>query len=311
MKIAIVGLGALGITFATFLKNSGNTVYGIIKKQHQEKFKNNLVKVVGIWGKHTAYLDQINISSNIKNYKFDLIIITVKSYDTKTALEQIEHLVGKDTLILIAQNGFGNYELAVEMFGKEKILLSRVIFGAKLIDFNTSQITVSTDVVRVGDPSKTIPTEKIINIVNTIKNSGIPTEYEPDVYQVLWDKILYNCALNPLGALLECTYGELSENKSTRIIMNDIIKEIFSVIEKNKIFLKYKNYQEYLNFFYEKLIPPTSKHYPSMYYDLKKRKKTEIDALNGAIVNLAEKKGIKAPVNKTITQLIKFKEISK
>ncbi|RUM60867.1 MAG: 2-dehydropantoate 2-reductase, partial [Persephonella sp.] len=62
-------------------------------------------------------------------------------------------------------------------------------------------------------------------------------------------------------------------------------------------------------FFYNKLVPPTRNHFPSMYYDIQTGKRTEIDALNGAIVKLAEKVGIKAPTNETIVNLIKFKEI--
>ncbi len=90
--------------------------------------------------------------------------------------------------------------------------------------------------------------------------------------------------------------------------MNNIIHEIFEVTKANNIKLNWSSPEEYIKNFYEKLIPPTAKHYPSMYYDLKSGKKTEIDALNGAIVKLAKKKGLKAPVNETITELIKFKE---
>ncbi len=183
-----------------------------------------------------------------------------------------------------------------------------MIFGSKVVDKNSVEITVSADDVRIGDPSKTIPEKKVLNIVETIRKSGIPTSFASDVYQILWDKILYNCALNPLGALLECSYGDLAENKYTRQIMESIIKEIFLVTKANDIKLRWENPEEYIKHFYQNLIPPTKKHFPSMFYDLKSGKKTEIDALNGAIIKLAQKKGIKAQTNETITLLIKFKE---
>ena len=308
MNIAVVGLGALGIAFATFLKNSGNTVFGITKEKYLKNFEKNTVRVKGIWGDHTANLDGIYSDPSQIKENINLVILTVKSYDTEKALNQIKPIVGKETLILIAQNGYGNYEKAVEIFGKDKVLLSRVIFGSKIVDKNSVEITVSADDVRIGDPSKTIPEKKVLNIVETIRKSGIPASFAPDVYQILWDKILYNCALNPLGALLECSYGDLAENKYTRQIMESIIKEIFLVTKANDIKLRWENPEEYIKHFYQNLIPPTKKHFPSMFYDLKSGKKTEIDALNGAIIKLAQKKGIKAQTNETITLLIKFKE---
>ncbi len=308
MNIAVVGLGALGIAFATFLKKSGNKVFGITKENYLKNFEKNRVRVKGIWGDHTANLDGIYSEPSRIKENINLVILTVKSYDTEKALNQIKPIVGKETLILIAQNGHGNYEKAVEIFGKDRVLLSRVIFGSKVVDKNSVEITVSADDVRIGDPSKTIPEKRIIDVVETIKKSGIPASFAPDVYQILWDKILYNCALNPLGALLECSYGDLAENRYTRQIMESIIKEIFLVTKANGIKLRWKNPEEYIKHFYQKLIPPTKKHFPSMFYDLKSGKKTEIDSLNGAIVKLAQKKGIKAPTNETITLLIKFKE---
>jgi len=308
MNIVVTGLGALGIAFATFLKKSGNTVFGITKEKYLKNFEKNTVRVKGIWGSHTARLDGIYSNPSQIKEKIDLIILTVKSYDTKKALNQIKPIVGNETLILIAQNGYGNYEKAVEIFGKGKVLLSRVIFGSKVIDKNSVEITVNADDVRIGDPSKTVPEKKILKIVETINKSGIPASYAPDVYQILWDKILYNCALNPLGALLECSYGDLADNTHSRQVMEDIIKEIFVVTRANQIKLRWENPDKYLKHFFENLIPPTKKHFPSMFYDLKSGKKTEIDSLNGAIVKLAEKKGIQAPTNKTITSLIKFKE---
>jgi len=308
MNIAVAGLGALGIAFATFLKKAGNTVYGITKPEYLNRFPDGTVHVKGIWGNHSARLDGVYPTPADIKEEVQLLILTVKSYDTEKTLHQIKPIVSEKTLILIAQNGYGNYEKAVEIYGENRVLLGRVIFGSKVVNGNTAEITVSADDVRIGDPSGKIRKEDILKVVETINSSGIPASYSPDVYQILWDKILYNCALNPLGALLEATYGQLAENPETRKIMNGIINEIFSVAKENRIKLRWNSAEEYINHFYSNLIPPTAKHYPSMYYDLKAGKRTEIDALNGSIVKLGKRAGIPTPVNETITGLIKFKE---
>ena len=309
MKVVVFGLGALGTVFATFLKKDGHTVYGITKDKYIPYFKNNTVSVEGIWGNHEAQLDGIFSDVNeIPDKEIDLVIITVKSYDTKQAVESIKPLVKEKTLVLIAQNGYGNYETAVEELREKHVLLGRVIFGSQILRIGHAKVTVNADDVRVGDPSGTIPEENILKIVCAIKHSGIPASYDPDVYKVLWDKILYNCALNPLGAILECNYGTLAENKETREIMDKIIDEIFFVAKEKRIELNWRSSEEYKKHFYEKLILPTKDHFPSMYQDIKSGKKTEIDALNGAIVKLAKEIGLKVPVNETITNIIKAKE---
>ncbi len=90
--------------------------------------------------------------------------------------------------------------------------------------------------------------------------------------------------------------------------MDAIIDEIFRVAQAHEMPLNWKSAEEYRTHFYTRLVPPTAKHFPSMYYDVKAGKRLEIDALNGAIVKLAQEKGISVPVNASITDIIKAKE---
>lgn len=307
-NILIVGLGAVGTVFATFLKEYGHRVYAVVKDK--SKYSCNSLKVDGIWGEHTAVLNGITDNTQeIKNINFDLIIVAVKSFDTENAVKTIKELVKENTIVILTQNGYGNYETAIKYLPKEKVLLGRVIFGSKINKPCYATITVNADDVRIGHPENLTEEKKVIETVCTIKHSGIPATYSKDIYKILWDKILYNSALNPLGAILKKRYGELAENPYTREIMNNIIKEIFDVCRLNDIQLNFSSADEYIEFFYTKLIPPTKDHYPSMYYDLLSGKRTEIDALNGAIVKLGEKVGYTPKVNKTIVNIVKSLEI--
>lgn len=308
MNILVVGLGAIGTVFSVSLKSANHNVYGLTKTKYINQFKNELT-ITGLFGSKSARLNLITDSPQIlKNISFDLIIITVKSFDTEKAINQIIDLVSKDTLILIAQNGYGNYEIAGNILGFEKVILGRVIFGSRLIKLGAAEVTVIADSVCIGNPHKKIEEERLKYIAKVIDKSGIPTYYSERVYQILWDKIIYNSALNPLGAILRCNYGRLAECESSRIIMNKIIDEIFEVTKVHNIELNWKNKNEYLDHFYNKLIPPTKDHFPSMYYDITAHKKTEIDSLNGAIVRLAKEKGLSAPTNEIITLIIKSLE---
>ncbi len=308
MNILVFGLGSLGTVFAACLKAAGHRVYGITKEKYIEKFKNNTLKIKGLFGEKETQLDGIFTSvEESKNLKIDLIIVSVKAYDTEAAISQIKPFLN-DAMVLLAQNGYGNYEIATSLLDRERVILSRIIFGAKLIETGFSEVTVFGDEVIIGQPDRTIDETKLKEIAKVFTDAGIPTAVSKNVYTILWDKIIYNSALNPLGAILECTYGRLAENEETKFIMNKIIKEIFDVTEAKGIKLNWKSAEDYIRYFYEKLVPPTAEHFPSMYYDIKQGKKTEIDALNGAVVRLAKEAGISASVNETITNIIKAKE---
>ncbi len=307
--ILIAGLGALGTVFATLLKKAGHTVFALTKDKYLSALSNRKTGVSGIWGEHEAVLDGIfGGIGPLKGKELDLIILTVKSYDTAAAIGQVRPLVGKTTLVITAQNGFGNYEAVSAVVGRDHTLLARIIFGAKLHAPGKAEVTVIADDVRIGQPHDAIARERIQGIAAAFTSAGIPTAYAANVYAILWDKILYNAALNPLGAILECTYGQLAEHAETRRIMDAIIDEIFHVAQAHEMPLNWKSAEGYRTHFYTRLVPPTAKHFPSMYYDVKAGKRLEIDALNGAIVKLAQEKGISVPVNASITDIIKAKE---
>jgi len=307
--VLIAGLGSLGTVFGTMLKKAGHTVHALTREKHLSALADRRTRVTGIWGEHEAQLDGIHASIDpLKNISFDIIFLTVKSYDTAAAIEQVKPLVGTSTFVIVAQNGFGNYETVAASVGTEHTLLARVIFGVKLPAPGRAEVTVIADDVRIGQPHNAVDPDRVRAIAAMINAAGIPTSYAANVAAILWDKILYNAALNPLGAVLECTYGQLAENAGTRQAMDRIIGEIFLVAQAHGMPLNWKTAEEYRQHFYAKLVPPTAKHFPSMYYDVKAGKRLEIDALNGAIVRLAREKGISVPVNETITAIIKAKE---
>jgi 2-dehydropantoate 2-reductase len=308
-SILITGLGALGTVFATMLKKAGHTVHGLTKEKYLPSLADRKLSVTGIWGEHEAVLDGIHSSIEpIRNTAFDLVILTVKSYDTAAAIEQIQPLVGARSFVLAAQNGYGNYETIAEAIGMERTLLARVIVGVKLHAPGRAEVMVFGDEIRMGQPDGAARPDRVKAIAETINAAGIPACYAGNIAALHWDKILYNAALNPLGALLECSYGQLAENAGTRLLMDRIIDEVFRVAQARNMPLNWRTAEEFKTYFYTKLVPPTAKHFPSMYYDMKVGKRLEIDAMNGAIVRLAGEMNISVPVNETITALIKAKE---
>ena len=120
--------------------------------------------------------------------------------------------------------------------------------------------------------------------------------------------MLYNCALNPLGALTNRRYGELTTESGTRAIVESVIHEIFGVLAARGVSLPWQDAAEYLEKFHTELIPPTAAHESSMLQDLRAGRPTEIEALCGAVERLAEEAGLKTPINSALATLVREAE---
>ena len=138
--------------------------------------------------------------------------------------------------------------------------------------------------------------------------AGLPTVYTDDIRAVLWAKVAYNCALNPHSALLDVPYGALAKTEHTRSIIRDVIAELYRVGEAVGVNLKPRSDAEYLDLLFEKLIPPTAAHYASMREDFRRKRRTEIDALNGAICRYGARHQLTCPTNTVLTGLVHARE---
>jgi len=107
---------------------------------------------------------------------------------------------------------------------------------------------------------------------------------------------------------LEVHYGALLENAHTRLLMKKIVAEIYRVVRRQRVKLLQRTDADYTELLFKKLIPATYAHHPSMLQDFRRGRRTEIDALNGAVCRLGRKLGIHTPVNEILTDLIKAKE---
>jgi 2-dehydropantoate 2-reductase len=169
------------------------------------------------------------------------------------------------------------------------------------------RVTVRADETVLGTIGS-VPELEIKRIADTFTRAGIPTRTTKNIEKYIWAKALYNCALNPLATLLEAPYGFLAENPHTRKIMDKVIDEVYEVGKKMGIKFEHSA-KEYKKLFYSKLVPITAEHHASMLQDIRKGKRTEIDALCGAISRYGEIYGVETPMNTLLTDLIRAKEI--
>lgn len=310
MRFLIYGAGALGQALGCMLSAGGHQVDLLLRPRFLTRLQNSGLRVRGIFGEFTANPGRLGLYCNIRaaGHGYDFILLTTKSYDTPAAVQDLARLKEPKAVYVSMQNGCGNVEQLAETFGDDCSLGGRVITGFEIKEPGLVEITVSADAIHIGSSKPEQETASASILAQTISEAGHPCIAVPDIHQSLYAKLLYNCSLNPLGAILGVHYGLLGEHEETRGLMNQVIEETFTIIKAHGGKTSWKSAKDYENVFYSTLLPATYNHRPSMLQDLENRKPTEIEALTGYVGKLGEHYGITTPACNHLTALIRFRE---
>lgn len=310
-RVLVAGAGALGSVFGGFLRRAGFPVTLLGRSPHVDVIARDGLRIDGIWGEHPV--DEFDVATEAGQLQgpFDLVLLPVKSYDTEDVARSVVPVLAEDGFILSLQNGLGNVETLESLAGPQRTLGARVIFGATLPAPGHARVTVFADptaigALHVGRDSRR--DEAAQRWAETISGAGVPAVYTDRLESLLWAKVFYNAALNPLGALLGVHYGALAEHEQSRAVMDSVIDEAFAVAAAESVELSWGDSAAYRREFYDRLVPATYDHRSSMLQDLERGRRTEVDAINGAVWRRGAQRGIATPVNETLTRLIRLRE---
>jgi 2-dehydropantoate 2-reductase len=313
MRALIYGGGAVGLGLASCLLKSKALVDIIARKGTVLALQENGLVRTGIFGCYHAEPSAFGSYTSLGQTEcetYDYILICTKSYDScKGAkdLSDYKNLFGRKTKIVLFQNGWGNAEEFTPCFDRNIIYNARVITGFQRQKLNEVTITVHADSIHIGSLFGA-DVSNVGDLSECINSGDIPCQTTDQIDKDIWAKMLYNCALNPLGAILDVPYGKLAEQDFTRSIMNGIVQEVFKVMTLAGYQSHWQSANDFLEVFYAELIPDTAEHRSSTLQDIAAKKPTEVDALNGAVIKLAEKFAVNVPYNLTVYNIIKFIE---
>lgn len=310
-RILVAGAGALGLVFGGLLRRAGHAVTLLGRAAHSAAVAAHGVQVEGLWGEHvaTGFVWATDVAQ--LHGPFDAILITVKSYDTRAIGAAVSPLLAANGVLISLQNGLGNVEALGAQVGLHRVLAGRVIFGAEIVAPGQVRVTVYADPVLLGGwRLRDHPQLESVarSWADRFATAGIPSAYSEDIEAALWGKVLYNAALNPLGALLGVHYGALGDDANARAIMDGVIDEAFRVAIGESVRLSWNSAAEYRAVFYDRLLPSTFHHRPSMLQDLERGRLTEIDAINGEVWKRGAAHGIVTPANELLTRLVHARE---
>jgi 2-dehydropantoate 2-reductase len=303
MKIVIIGPGAMGCLFAAFLYKSRVEVSLFDKSpERAERINRNGISVEGIGGNFQA---QVKVSTDIKDISgAELIIICVKSYHTKDVVSHIRQVVTESTRVLTLQNGIGNIEVISEILGSEKVIGGVTNLGATLLEEGRVRFAGRGETV-IGRMDGKIPVE-MRAIREVFNKAGFEMRISRDIKGLLWSKLIINAGINALTAITRLNNGKLLEFEGTRKILREAVTEATRVAKRKRIKLIYDDPLEKV----EAVCEATAGNISSMLQDILRKKRTEIDFINGVIVRQAQGMGFPSPVNSMLVDLVKTIEAS-
>lgn len=301
MNCLIVGTGAIGIALGATLCKAGCSVALLARGETYEAIAAGGIRRTGLFGEYACPPETIAVR---KDYgfpaaSFDYVLISVKTMsnpEVAAALAAHREILKPGGRLVLLQNGWGNDAAYLPYFSKEELCSARVITGFQRTAPNVSNITVHTAPILLGSLYG-LDVSPLEPLAAAISRGGIPSETTEDVTAALWAKMLYNCTLNPLGAVLGVHYGALGDSPAAVRIMNQLMDELFAVMDAAGYRTWWPNAEEYRKVFYSKLLPDTYHHNSSTLQDIRKKHPTEIDTLTGKVLELAARYGVSVPAN--------------
>jgi len=303
MKIAVMGAGAMGCLYGSDLAKGGNEVWMVdIWEEHVNKIKaEGLLMTTGEKKEHV----KLNATTDPKEVgAVDLLVIFTKGLHTEVAIKNSLPMIGEDTYVLTLQNGIGNVEIINQVVDEKKILFGMTTLSSDLQGPGHIERTFHGRGLTQMKPLTSESNPQIEKVVESFNQSGIYTELSFEVEKKIWEKLIVNCCLNTVTAITRLHCGHVVEQDSAKFLLEGVTKELVEVANAKNIPLEYDYALKHLT----EVAWEAYNHYPSMVFDLKFKRKTEIDLIAGSIVREGQKHDIPTPVNATLMSLIKIIE---
>jgi 2-dehydropantoate 2-reductase len=297
LRVGIIGPGAMGCLFGALLGGAGHEVWLLCRQADQAE----LLERQGLLLERDGVERRVAVRATAEPRQaapLDLLLVLVKSHSTRAAAQAARPALGPITWVLTLQNGLGNAETLAEVFGRERVLAGVTNQGATQLGPGRIRHAgfgpnVLTDLLGGA-------TERAHWAAELLAAAGLPTEVAADLAPVVWSKLIANTAINPLTALTGRRNGELLDGPIAPLF-EGLAYETGAVASAAGVVLPFADAVEHAR----AVATMTAPNRSSMLQDIEARRRTEIGALNEAVVAEGVRVGLLTPLNRAMTALIR------
>ena len=303
MKIAIFGVGAMGSVYAGLLADAGNEVWAVDPWQdHLEAIAARGLRVEGASGDRVV--TGIHVARDPAELPVvELVIIATKASAVGEAARALAPCLGPETLILTIQNGLGAGERIGQFMDTRNVILGVADgFGASMtgpghVHHNAMKL------IRIGEMGGGL-TPRLEALAALWQAAGFNVKAFADINQLIWEKFLCNVTLSAPCTVFDCTVGELMANEAAWAVALGCTREAHAIGMAKGIAFSFDDPVAYVTAFASAM--PNAR--PSMLLDHMAGRRSEIDAINGIVLELGEDLGIATPYNQTLSAIVRVKE---
>lgn len=297
MRIIIIGAGAMGCLYGAYLSRKNEVIMLDSYQPQVDSINNNGITVLEEDGQEYNYKDVKAYISGEYQEIADLIIVFVKSTFTEDALQINKKLFGENTLVMTLQNGAGNDRKISKYVNKKNIIIGTSKHNS--VNMGNGKVRHS------GHGSTTIGSNiqdnnNLNKLKSVLEECNFDTEITDDIQRIIWSKLFVNLSINTFTAITRSPIGSMIDNKYAWDFAEKMICEAVDVAEADGTHF---SYMEVLNMVHH-VCEDAGKGYSSMSQDVMNCRRTEIDAINGAIVAQAKLYNVPVPYNSLIVDLI-------
>lgn len=296
-RIAVVGPGALGCLFGGGLALAGHRVAMLARRpEHAAALERDGIAIDRDGAERRAAVAASTDPAALG--PVDLAIVLVKSPDTAAAAAALPALLGADGVALSLQNGLGNAERLAEAVGLARVLGGVTSQGATLVGpGRVRHLGFGPTALAELVGGRSARAEAVAGLLDA---AGIPARAAEAVAPLVWGKLLANVAINPLGALLRCTNGRIAEDADGAALLAGLVDEAAAVAHAAGVELAIGDPVAHVR----EVARLTYHNRNSMLQDVEAGRRTEIDAINGAVAALGARLGVPTPLNETMARLV-------
>lgn len=295
MRILVYGAGAIGSLVGALLSKEHEVIL-LGRKEHMQAVRNNGLRVTDLTRMHT-YLETTTTLEEV-NGKIDLIILTVKSYDTLSAAKELAKNL-KPFQLLSIQNGLNNVKILESYLGKTKLVFGTISHGVTFV--KPGEVRHAGLGRTVVGCIRKVDFEIAVEVCDMLSRYGLKTELTDDIIGEIWAKAIVNACINPLTVILRCENGRLLGLPEVMTVMKKCSDECKAVAKAKGIMLPTSDIYKHIL----EVASLTASNRSSMLQDIEKGKPTEINEITGVIVSEGKKFKVQTPVNFALLQLVK------
>lgn len=295
--IAVVGAGAMGSIFgAAFAEAGYEAVLVEVDKRLVERLRDGLT-IVSQDG--TERNVQVPVTPEPESVgAVDLVVFCVKCYQTQAAANAARALVGRQTLVLSLQNGWGNGEILASVFQRDLIVLGVTYNSGTVLGLGkVGHLGVGPTFVGPYDGQSSNGAERVSQV---LVRSGFAAEVVVPVIPEIWKKLIVNAAALPAAALINATAAEMAGHELLRALVTETASEAVNVARALGFDIDVRERIDYILGLLERAGPTRG----SMVQDLAAGRRTEIAVINGAVVRAADELGVAVPTNRALLALV-------